>query len=57
MAASTSWTIRSASRLASGGKALATKSWPSASPRSRSTQPTQRFQRGAMALAPRSRAS
>ena len=46
-------TIFSVSALTAGGKTLRTNTSPSASPRSRLTSPTQRFQRGAIALAPR----
>ena len=54
MAAWTSFTMVSASAFTEGGKTLATKTWPSASPRSSSVQRTQRFQRGASSFAPRS---
>jgi hypothetical protein len=36
-------TISTVEALRSGGKALRTKTWPRASPRSRSTQPTQQL--------------
>ena len=54
IAAWTNFTMASASAFTEGGNTFATKTWPSASPRSASVQRTQRFQRGASSFAPRS---